>query len=254
MGGNAIFIIGCPRSGTTLLRLALDSHPNISSGPETHFLVDLSKIMGQHWKRIRLFGFDEAYWYNKIADFFDSFQMDYARKRGKVRWCEKTPLYTAHLGFINRLFPDAQFLHIIRNGLDVVASYRDRWGYLSAMKAPRTWDKYIRMARAAAETILTDRYLELRYEELVSHPEDTLRRVLDHLNEPWDSAVLDYRRVEHDRTDKRDNFMQMRRTNGHDESAIYQSRVGAGASKLDPLLRMVVWLRAGPLMRELGYR
>jgi hypothetical protein len=69
MAQKPIFIIGSPRSGTTLLRLILDSHPNISCGPETHFLVDLSKIVNVHWEQVEAFGFDKAYWHQKLASF-----------------------------------------------------------------------------------------------------------------------------------------------------------------------------------------
>ncbi|HEV8165823.1 MAG TPA: sulfotransferase, partial [Actinomycetota bacterium] len=57
-----IFIVGCQRSGTTLLRLILDAHPNISCGPETRFLEDLARITGDgNWPRMRLFGFPKEY-------------------------------------------------------------------------------------------------------------------------------------------------------------------------------------------------
>lgn len=49
---SPIFIVGCQRSGTTMLRLILDSHPRISCGPETRFLEDMERIVGADWKRL----------------------------------------------------------------------------------------------------------------------------------------------------------------------------------------------------------
>lgn len=249
-----IFVIGSPRSGTTLLRLILDSHPNISCGPETHFLMGLATIVGERWELIQRFGFDKAYWHQRIAEFFDSFQMEYARKRGKRRWAEKTPRYTTILGFINDVFPDTQFIHIIRDGRDVVASHRDRWGYRSAMIATGLWRKYVTLARDFGRMLPDDRYHELRYEDLVSKSESVLRDMFDYLRERWDPAVLKYDTAEHDIGEQYAEFTASRRKVGGDESPIYRSRVGAGKNELDPFLSALFRYRSGTLYKELGYR
>src|SRR5437667_10431218 len=84
-----IFLVGCPRSGTTLLRLILDSHPEISCGPETHLLGPMHRMFDR-WSSLQLFGFERDYWYEKMADFINSFQTEYAQRRGKTRWADKT--------------------------------------------------------------------------------------------------------------------------------------------------------------------
>src|SRR6185369_10132715 len=71
-----IFVIGAPRSGTTLLRLILDSHPRISCGEETHFLRDLGAIVGRHWDLVSTYGFDRDWWLRRIAAFYEDFQAD----------------------------------------------------------------------------------------------------------------------------------------------------------------------------------
>ena len=65
-----IFIVGCPRSGTTMLRLILDAHSNISCGPETDFLVEFGRSLENHWPHLELYGFEQAYWEQKTADFY----------------------------------------------------------------------------------------------------------------------------------------------------------------------------------------
>src|SRR5262249_35446578 len=130
-----IFIVGCGRSGTTLLRLMLDSHPAIAAGEETKFLTDLEPIVGEHWRLLHTYGFDRAWWLDRIRAFYGGFLEEYATRRGKRRWAEKTPGYTFHLAFLDELFPDAQYLHLIRDGRDVVASFRERWGYRAGLRA-----------------------------------------------------------------------------------------------------------------------
>jgi hypothetical protein len=253
MNKPPIFIIGCPRSGTSLLRLILDSHSQISSGPETHFLVELAKIFGPYWERLERFGFDRDYWSTRIADFFSSFQIEYAKKRGKSRWCEKTPRYTEHLDFIDTLFPDAQFLHVIRHGLDVVASHRDRWGLFRAIRASDTWRNYVTLGRTFGGRLPAERYLELRYEDLVLHAEETGRKIFDFLNEPWELAVLEYERSDHDMSEDGTQFRRRRRREGGDDAMIFRSRIGAGAREAGPMLQALFWIKSRKLLAELGY-
>src|SRR5690242_14420656 len=78
-----IFVVGCQRSGTTMLRLMLDSHSQISCGPETRFLEDLERIVGADWKRLSQFGYSQEEWLRRIRSFFEGIQSDYARSRGR---------------------------------------------------------------------------------------------------------------------------------------------------------------------------
>jgi hypothetical protein len=249
-----IFVVGCQRSGTTLLRLMLDSHPNISCGPETRFLADFAKVTGEGWDRIGLYGFPKTYWYEKFAEFFDSFQTEYAKSRGKTRWADKTPRYALSLDFIDALFPDSQIVHVVRDGRDVVASHRDRWGYRSAVKAVEKWPRYINAARSFGENLATDRYFEVRYEALVGNADGEMRRLLTFLEEPWDAAVLAYEDAPHDVAGGYRDFSARRRQTSGADGAVYSTRVGAHHAENDPLLRLLIRLRAGRTLKTLGYR
>lgn len=246
-----IFVVGCPRSGTTLLRLMLDSHPAISCGPETHFVAPLQQVMDR-WPALSRFGFEREYWYEKLADFVDSFQSDYARRRGKRRWADKTPLYALHLDFVNDLFPRSQVVHLIRDGRDVVASHRDSWGYRSALGASDKWRRFVTAARSFGDRAEPDRYLEIRYEDLVDDPEATMRATLAFLGEAWDDAVLRYDDAAHDVYPGYAAVTDEHRRSDGDESLIYRSRV-SGGGRLDPVLRQLFTVRAGRLAAELGY-
>jgi hypothetical protein len=250
-----IFVVGCHRSGTTLLRLLLDSHPNISCGPETGFLTDFARITRDPlWPHLQQYGFPKEYWHRKIAELFDSFQTDYAHRRGKVRWAEKTPNYALHLDYIDQLFPTSQVVHIIRDGRDVVASHLDRWGYVSAVKATRKWPLYIEVTRKAGARLSGDRYYEVRYEELVRDTEAVMRKLLDFLGEPWDDGILDYDRRPHDVQPRYVAFSSGRRAADGGQRPVYGSRVGAHRQELNPPLRVLTRLMAGRMLRALGYR
>jgi len=233
----------------------LDSHPRISCGEETHFLRDLESTVGAHWPLLETYGFPREYWLERIRAFYTGFQADYMARRGKERPAEKDPTYTLVLPFIDELFPDAQYVHLIRDAYDVVASFRDRWGYRSALRVARTeWARYVRAGREFGKRLPASRYVEIRYEQLVADPEPSLRTLLEFLSESWDPAVLRFLDAPHDATKRYTRFTADRRAEGGDAGAIYRSRVGAGRRDLDPVLRTTVRRGAGPLLRELGYR
>jgi hypothetical protein len=236
-----IFIVGCQRSGTTLLRLILDSHSRIACGPETRFLRDFERITGADWHRISRFGFPRGYWLAKAADYFGSFQAEYAASRGKVRWADKSPLYALILDYVWEVFPDAQVIHLIRDVKDVTASHRTAFSYKAALGAPRKWQRYITAVRSAAATVPADRYHEVRYESLVADREQTVRGIVAFLGEPWDPAVLDYERAEHDV-----NPRYWQRTAGRRQGSRKRRR-------LDPVLWTVTRVVGRSLRRRLGY-
>lgn len=249
-----IFVVGCQRSGTTLLRLMLDSHPEIACGPETRFLGSFEAITGSEWHRISRFGHSREYWLMKMADFFSSFQEDYARSRGKRRWADKTPLYAMHLEFILELFPDAQIVHLIRDVRDVTASHRSAFGYRAALNAPRKWSRYITEARRVGMPLLGTQYLEIRYENLVRDAEETMRGLLDYLHEPWDEAVLHYEDAPHDvPTRYWERTADRRKAVGSSGGAVYASGRSGRRRTIDPLLAASIRAFGSSTRAELGY-
>jgi hypothetical protein len=248
-----IFVIGCARSGTTLLRMILDSHPRVSCGEETKFLTDLQSVVGEHWRLIETYGLSRAWWIERIRDFYSGFQEAYLARRGKARWADKSPPYTLHLGFIDELFPDAQYVHMLRDGHDVVTSFQERWGYRAGARAANSiWPTFVAAARTFGARLPPNRFLELRYEELVMDPERTARALFAFLGEEWHPSVLEYHESEHDSTGRHEAFTRARRAASQQEPPIYRSRVGAGRA-LDPFLHRLLHHRAGALLAELGY-
>jgi Sulfotransferase family len=206
------FIVGVGRSGTTLLRMMLDAHPELAIPAETHFLNDVLALDVNDSAKERFFRtVTEAYtWPNfaldrsafrdaldsiapfSIPDATRAFYRCYAKRFGKTRWGDKTPSYRASMTGIGRLLPEARFIHIIRDGRDVALSYRGLWfgpGDDVELQA-RFWVEQIELARAQSSEL--QHYLEVRYEALVQVTEPTLRTICDYLDLPFQPVMMDY--------------------------------------------------------------
>lgn len=248
-----IFIVGSPRSGTTILRLLLDSHPNISCGPESKFLIDINNLVcDKYWHAVTEFGFDKSYWQLKNAQYFSDFQYEYAYKRGKKRWAEKTPAYSMNIETINELFPNCQFIHIIRDGYDVLASVIRKWGYIRGVKflLLYKWKKHIKKCQSFGVNVGSERYIEIRYENLVKDPEVTLKKLFEgFLHETWSEEILRYQDFPHD-GEGWDNFPKQSR---HRDMKIYSTSIGLGKKELNPLIKTLFQLSSQDLLNDLGY-
>jgi len=247
VANKPIFIVGSERSGTTLMRSLINAHPNISCGEETHFLSCLEGIVGAKWRLIKDYPFEKEYWYEQIRELFDGFKTETAEKQGKSRWGDKTPIYVLRLDFINQLFPDCQVIHMIRDGRDVVASSMERWGYKRGLTATKRWGKSVRAGRSFGRSVSQERYIEIRYEDLVVAPESTMQQVCQFLQEPWEPALLEQGIYRDANTEKR------RQATGNSEILFYASRIGVGKKELDPLIKSLFRYYSGSLLKELGY-
>jgi len=216
----APFIVGSPRSGTTLLRLMLDSHPQLAIPPETGFLPPaLGSLFGSDERQRHSFSEaiinfppDAPGWqdFGIEPDAFMSelqmitpFHVDeaircfyrmYAARFRKDRWGDKTPSYGRHMRAIERVLPEACFIHIIRDGRDVALSLRDLWFSpgRDMTTLARQWRRDICATRR--QSLGCRRYLELRYESLVLDPETCLRDICDFIEIDYDPAMKNYHR------------------------------------------------------------
>jgi hypothetical protein len=206
----APFIVGVPRSGTTLLRLMLDAHPDLAIPAETGFGLipgvlppgadrDLlaHTLLAQHsWQDLGI-GEDELRaalaavepW--SVGDGLRAVFRIYAAHQGKPRWGDKTPTHTRAMDAIARVLPEARFVHLIRDGRDVAASVRDLSfapgdGSIEAIAAD--WRDTIVHARTLAGTLR--HYRELRYERLLTDPGAELRPLCAFLELDFDPAML----------------------------------------------------------------
>lgn len=184
-----VFVVGCPRSGTTLVRRMLDAHPAFSCGPETQFLTELRVVERRSWRRLARFGVTESEWRAQVRSLFTWVHEQRAERLGKDRWVDKSPGYALILDYVDALFPDCMVVHVIRDPRDVADSWRRRWGQRRAAWVLRAWPRHVTAARAFGRSH-PDRYHEVRYEALVADPEAQARALLGWLGEPWSEAVL----------------------------------------------------------------
>ncbi|MBA3618768.1 MAG: sulfotransferase [Acidothermales bacterium] len=199
---SPIFIVGSMGSGSTLLRLILDSHDHIAIGQETSFM---RLVLAHRWVPFWRFG-DK--WHGRLGlteedldaelrDFYGGLFERYARQQGKRRWGEKTPHHVWHAAAMAKLFPDSVFLGIVRHPGGTTGSLMSRFRF-EASRGVAHW------LRANRELVnqgarLGERFLLCRYEDLVLEPEKTLRELFDWLDEPWQPQVLQHHEVQRDK-------------------------------------------------------
>jgi hypothetical protein len=221
-----LFAVGCPRSGTTMLKRILDAHPQLAMTPETHWIPRffrrrigvtpdgrvtpalVNELLGYHkFANLKIAPADLAdivgaaparSYADVVAGIFDAF----ARGKGKTLAGDKTPGYVQHVPILHMLWPRARFVHLIRDGRDVCLSLLD-WD-----RAPRTvgrfgtwdddpvstgalwWERMVRLGREAGTAIGPDRYHEVSYEKLVHEPEDTCTALCAYLELPYDDVMV----------------------------------------------------------------
>jgi len=218
-GTKQIFIVGMNGSGTTLLLDCLAGHSMLYGfRGETKVLPyfiereprygdlsddrqfrrlwrDLRKaIGGRGWRRDA--GPSVESWGAKaksVAAVFDAIMSSLATAEGKDIWCEKTPMYVHHLRTLANAFPDARFVHIIRDGRDCAASFHRRWRF-NAIRTIFRWKRAVAAGRLQGAS-LGNRYCEVRYERLTAMPEQCLRDLCGYLGVPFEPSILNPARV-----------------------------------------------------------
>jgi len=199
MASGPIIVVGANGTGSTLLRLMLDSHERIAIPGETGFLRLAAMhrwvpywSLGGSWSAS--LGLTDEARDAALAGFYGGLLSAYAQSRGKPRWGEKTPFHVWHLQLARRMFPDCQVVGIVRHPGAVVSSQRRRFRRTYS-HATRGWLRST--ARLVHEAMaLGDQCVLLRYEDLVSTPEPAARALLEWLGEDWSEAVLDHHEIQ----------------------------------------------------------
>jgi hypothetical protein len=205
------FIVGSARSGTTLLRLILNAHPEVAVPPESRFITELWRGSSEvpvepllasievhnrfaAWDvpieavREELGGRSTA----PYADVITAPYRAYTRLNDKTRWGDKTPRYVEHIPFLNALLANARFIHLIRDGRNVALSYADvPFGPKTVAGAARLWATRV-SAGITGGRPLGDRYIEVRYEDLVEDAEGETKSICSFLGLEFDPGMLDH--------------------------------------------------------------
>jgi len=271
-----IFVIGCPRSGTTLLTLMLSSHSRIAIPPETRFLVpvfrarrsfgDLAEkanrrelarqVVQREDTKFAHLGLDRERVKKEIvagpptmgSALAAPYRL-YAADRAKARWGDKRPGYVREVGVLRALFPDLQVVHLVRDPRDCVGSLsRMRWWHHGTVGALATWVHAVDCAAAARRRLPADAFHQLRYEDLVADPRTELQRLCAFLGEDFEPGMLAHQ-------EEAARLPQRQRAGWHQETlaAVGTGRVGTHAGVLGADEVALVEQVAGPRMSRLGY-
>ena len=215
------FIVGSGRSGSTMLRLMLASHSRLAIPPETWFLTALVKrfsvesplgadevesavsIMTGHYRwadmkldaqelRRQVSRLREPY----LRDLLEIVYRWHGEGEGKARWGDKTPQYIEIVPELLRMYPDARFIALFRDGRDVVKSFQNapygRWSLEEITRRSRDWNAAVKSHWRWTRSEFRQRILLVRYENLVVEPEATLREICQFIGERFEPQMLSF--------------------------------------------------------------
>jgi hypothetical protein len=216
-----LFVVGCPRSGTTLLQRMLDSNPLLAVSNDPHFIPFAPGVrdgsdppvtpelvdwllsyrtfarLGLDEPTVRTAAASARTYAQLVTALYDAF----GRERGKLLAGEKTPRYVRYLPLLHALFPGARIVHLVRDGRDVALSTlewarRDRgpgrfrlWNEHPLAVCALSWRWHVTTGMRDGAR-LGELYSEVRYEDVVGAPGPTLRRLAARLGLPFSEEML----------------------------------------------------------------
>ncbi len=206
-GKNLVFLVGCPRSGTTWLQKLLASHPRVRSGEESHLFSLYVGPQLRAWKSQKTHHFNAGIGhaagppaYFREEEFL-AILKDYLlellkpvidRLQPEELFLEKTPSHALFIPEIKELLPDSRFIHLLRDARDVVASLMAAsrtWGATWAPNHPglaaAMWVQHVQAVQSSARNLSTHEFYELSYERLWNFPVETLKDLALFLDVSW---------------------------------------------------------------------
>jgi hypothetical protein len=216
------FIIGRPRSGTTLLKVLFDAHPNIIVPNEFPVIIDLSYKYAKvtHWNAeiLKSFYYDifrvkkieynvinkedllhdlmksegENIYSDIIKILYSNVKSDFIKKE-ILCYGDKNPSYSMYVKELSKLFPDAKFIHIIRDYRDQISSMikKELYDIPSVSILAYQWKRSLRMIRKVKRAF-PEKFYTIKYKEFVENPKPLLKEMYDFINIPFDESVFNY--------------------------------------------------------------
>jgi hypothetical protein len=253
-----VLIGGAERSGTTLLRASIDSHPDIAIGPESwlfvyrpdlQFLAEEYEIPVDNLQALMT----QA---SGLPQFIEIFADQYCQQTGKRVWGEKSPHNVFRLPYIWKHFPNARFVHIIRDGRDVACSLRNHPRHIrigqkyyptnKSRPIEECIEKWVQAVSAGIRHRGDPRYLEVRYEDLVADYSDLTRKIIEHFGLEWREELL--RRQEIQQAKQASEIV-----NPEVRGPLYTHAVARWKKDLSEAELSVIERKAGPLLKSMGY-
>lgn len=229
------FLVGAERSGTTMLRLMLESHPALAWMNEFEYAVDLLPSQGG-WPppdeyraflathrifRSGRYLLDPSLPYPDLVKDF----LEQRRARSGKPFVGAT--VHRHFDRLLRIWPDAGFLHLVRDPRDVARSCVGMGWAGNVWTGARRWIEAETLWDSMRPTLSPTRFLEIRYEDLVQEPEAQLRRICDFLSIPWTSQMLSYTSSSSYEAPDPALIAQWRQKLGVEEIRLVEARVGS---------------------------
>jgi len=213
-----VFIVGCPRSGTTLLQSLLAANPKIASFPETKFFQFLMPAKTSRRQKLGLIARELKPWLYKffredmnlpeVVQLLPKIPLRvlYTRKfikilnnlaweQGAIVWIEKTPEHIYNIEYIEKVLPNAKIIHLIRNGSDVVASL-----YEVSHKYPKWWggglnidqciQRWVEAVEISQIYLSKQNHICVKYENLVNDTIVVLEKLCDFIDVEFDDKML----------------------------------------------------------------
>jgi Sulfotransferase family len=284
-GHNLVFLVGCPRSGTTWLQRLLAAHPKIKTGQESDLFTMYIGPQLRAWRQ----NLDPSEnsrgglglaCYHKEARFIDILRQYLdallepmlSELAADELFLEKTPSHALFLGEIFELLPESRIIHMLRDPRDVVssllaaskASWGRSWAPQDAAQATMIWLNHVSTARAAAAGLQSGQFTETTYEALYADPSQELGGILDFLGLHWSDEELQ-------KAIEVNSAGNMVRTGGtpiqlkgefgvrersfvsEPAGFIRKAKPGTWREELSLRDRVRIWRMARAQMRELGY-
>jgi hypothetical protein len=270
------FVVGHHRGGTTLLQSMLSSHPRLTLPPETQFFLEVwprrarlgdlsdpaarrrvAAFLGSERCSVRDLGLDPGEVLAALpagrpdySDLFAALLEVWARSRGKPRAGEKSPGHIHCVPLLAGLYPKARFVACLRDPRGVAASeLHAEWGTRSVDKIASRWNRVFDQHQRLARALPAERYLMLRYEDLVARPEAELARVCAFLGEEPAPGMLRY----FERPAVELGFDRSERWKYATLRPLDPARLSAWREELSPGQIALVERAVGPRLTALGY-
>lgn len=213
MSVRMLFVIGAPRSGTTMLEHMLAAHSMVQGGPEPHLLTPLAHL--GPWAKVdkapydhvlaaesqRLFidqlpNGEQDYW-DACRAYCDTLYGRFLTAKGSKPICmDKTPAYALVLPFMARVFPDAKYVVITRHPVAMFSSFANSFfdgDYQTAHQYNPIVERYVPAIAAFLRQTETP-FIHVRYEDLVKAPEEWFEKICAHIGIPYEPDAIEYGR------------------------------------------------------------
>ena len=262
-----VFIVGAPRSGTTLLQVTLNRHSQLAVCGETHYFARVyarrrsfgdpanprnrERIVAAYSaiEAVRRLGLDSGFLRERLMSegvswraLFASLLQAYADSQGKPYFGEKTPRHALDVKTLCEWFPACSIIHLVRDPRAAVCSLaRMPWASRSVLMGAHTWRSFNAGARLVSAR---DNYLLVKYEDLVARPEEELGRICNHIGIEYQDALLEPDPAEFD----------PRRPDFRSYEKVTPLRVSSWRAQLEPWQVSAIESVTGNHMEEFGYQ